>query len=90
MRPAGGNCVAVHLLARLVAEGRLRHRATGELPGTRLSLRAVVNRDVRQVQGIWTPQVIEISAARAGGTRTVLGGWKLEYNVRAGRGGFHG
>ena len=43
-------------------------------------LRRIVNRDVRKVQGIWTPQVIEVSQP-ARHTRTVLRLEKLEYNV---------
>jgi hypothetical protein len=43
-------------------------------------VRRIVNRDVRQVQGIWTPHVIEISQP-ARHTRTVLRLEKLEYNV---------
>jgi hypothetical protein len=43
-------------------------------------LRRIVNRDVRKVQGIWTPHLIEISQP-ARRTRTVLRLEKLEYNV---------
>jgi hypothetical protein len=43
-------------------------------------LRRIVSRDVRKVQGIWTPHVIEISQP-ARHTRTVLRLEKLEYNV---------
>jgi len=43
-------------------------------------LRRIVNRDVRKVQGIWTPHAIEISQP-ARHTRTVLTLEKLEYNV---------
>jgi hypothetical protein len=45
-----------------------------------LLMRRIVNRDVRKVQGIWTPHVIEISQP-ARRTRTVLTLEKLEYNV---------
>jgi hypothetical protein len=47
--------------------------------GTTL-MRRIVNRDVRRVQGIWTPHVIEISQP-VQRTRTVLRLEKLEYNV---------
>ena len=43
-------------------------------------LRRIVNRDVRKVQGIWTPHLIEISQP-ARRTHTVLRLEKLEYNV---------
>ena len=43
-------------------------------------LRRIVNRDVRKVQGIWTPHAIEISQP-ARRTRTTLTLEKLEYNV---------
>ena len=43
-------------------------------------LRRIVSRDVRKVQGIWTPHAIEISQP-ARHTRTVLRLEKLEYNV---------
>jgi hypothetical protein len=43
-------------------------------------LRRIVNRDVRKVQGIWTPHTIEISQP-ARRTHTVLRLEKLEYNV---------
>jgi uncharacterized protein len=43
-------------------------------------VRRIVNRDVRKVQGIWTPHVIEISQP-ARRTHTVLRLEKLEYNV---------
>ena len=48
--------------------------------GTTL-LRRIVNRDVRKVQGIWTPHLIEISQP-ARRTRTVLRLEQLEYNVK--------
>jgi Outer membrane lipoprotein-sorting protein len=48
--------------------------------GTSL-LRRIVNRDVREVQGIRTPHLIEISQP-ARRTRTVLRLEKLEYNVK--------
>jgi hypothetical protein len=44
-------------------------------------LRSIVNHDVRKVQGIWTPHLIEISQP-ARRTRTVLRLEKLEYNVK--------
>ena len=47
--------------------------------GTTL-IRRIVNRDVRKVQGIWTPHVIEISQP-VRRTRTLLRLEKLEYNV---------
>jgi hypothetical protein len=47
--------------------------------GTTL-VRRIVNRDVRKVQGIWTPHLIEISQP-ARRTRTVLRLEKLEYNI---------
>jgi hypothetical protein len=48
--------------------------------GTNL-LRRIVNRDVREVQGIRTPHLIEISQP-ARRTRTVLRLEKLEYNLK--------
>jgi hypothetical protein len=48
--------------------------------GTTL-LRRIVNRDVRRVQGIWTPHLIEVSQP-ARHTRTVLRLEQLEYNVK--------
>jgi len=44
-------------------------------------LRRIVYRDVRKVQGIWTPHLIEISQP-ARRTRTVLRLEKLEYNIK--------
>jgi len=43
-------------------------------------VRRIVNRDIRKVQGIWTPHAIEISQP-ARRTHTVLRLEKLEYNV---------
>jgi hypothetical protein len=43
-------------------------------------VRRIVNRDIRKVQGIWTPHVIEISQP-ARRTHTVLRLEKLEYDV---------
>jgi hypothetical protein len=43
-------------------------------------VRHIVNRDIRKVQGIWTPHAIEISQP-ARRTHTVLRLEKLEYNV---------
>jgi hypothetical protein len=48
--------------------------------GTNL-LRRIVNRDVREVQGVRAPHLIEISQP-ARRTRTVLRLEKLEYNVK--------